>query len=90
MARSTAPGLGYGLIWNSGPLAVVSTPVLASPFFINPVVHVPLQHRCHNIKQQQQNIFLLSIEPEATFMQCKEVGWYQYTFNVTVRREGTF
>lgn len=41
-ARSTAPGLGYGLIWNSGPLAVVSTPVLASPFLIRPVVHVPL------------------------------------------------
>ena len=38
----TAPGLGYGLIWNKGPLAVVSTPVLASPFLSKPVVHVPL------------------------------------------------
>ncbi len=37
-----APGLGYGLIWNSGPVAVVSTPVLASPVCNRPVDHVPL------------------------------------------------
>lgn len=41
-ALSTAPGLGYGRIWNNGPLAVVSTPVFASPFLSKPVDHVPL------------------------------------------------
>ena len=46
---STAPGLGYGLIWNKGPLAVVSTPVLASPFFSKPVVHVPLREKYRSV-----------------------------------------
>ena len=41
--RKTSPGLGYGRCWNSGPFAVVSTPVLASPFSTSPVDHVPLE-----------------------------------------------
>lgn len=41
-ARSTSPGLGYGRCWNSGPDAVMSTPVLASPRVSRPVDQVPL------------------------------------------------
>ena len=41
-ARRTAPGLGYGLIWNKGPEAVVSAPVRASLFWGKPEDQVPL------------------------------------------------
>ena len=43
--RKTSPGLGYGRCWNNGPFAVVSTPVLASPFSTNPDDQVPLQSK---------------------------------------------
>ena len=42
LARSTAPGLGYGRCWKRGPAAVVSAPVLASLRLGSPVDHVPL------------------------------------------------
>lgn len=42
LARSTAPGLGYGRCWNNGPAAVVSAPVFASFRFGRPLDHVPL------------------------------------------------
>lgn len=41
LARSTAPGLGYGRCWKRGPAAVVSAPVLASLRLGSPVDHVP-------------------------------------------------
>ena len=41
MARSTAPGLGYGRCWNSGPDAVESTPDLTSRS--RPADHEPLR-----------------------------------------------
>lgn len=43
LARRMEPGLGYGLIWYSGPVAVVSTPVLASLILPKPVAQVPLK-----------------------------------------------
>ena len=42
LALRIAPGLGYGLIWNSGPLAVASTPVFASSPDVSPVDQEPL------------------------------------------------
>lgn len=42
LARSTAPGDGYGRCWKRGPAAVVSAPVLASFRLGSPVDHVPL------------------------------------------------
>lgn len=42
LARKTAPGLGYGLIWNKGPLAVASTPDFASSPVAKPVDQLPL------------------------------------------------
>lgn len=42
LARSTAPGEGYGRCWKRGPAAVVSAPVLASFLLGSPVDHVPL------------------------------------------------
>jgi len=42
LALRMAPGLGYGLIWNSGPLAVESTPVFASSPDASPVDQEPL------------------------------------------------
>ncbi|MPC41512.1 hypothetical protein E2C01_035107 [Portunus trituberculatus] len=39
LALSTAPGDGYGRIWNSGPLAVTSAPVRASFFCGSPDDH---------------------------------------------------
>lgn len=41
LARSTAPGLGYGRCWKRGPDAVVSAPVLASPFLWSPALQLP-------------------------------------------------
>ena len=38
----TAPGDGYGLTWNSGPLAVVSAPVLTFPSSCRPLAQSPL------------------------------------------------
>ena len=40
--RSTAPGLGYGRCWNSGPDAVTSAPVFAESRVSRPVDHEPL------------------------------------------------
>lgn len=44
LALRMSPGFGYGLIWYNGPLAVVSTPVLASPCTSRPEDHVPLHN----------------------------------------------
>lgn len=44
LALSTAPGLGYGRCWNSGPAAVVSAPVFASLRLGRPLDQDPL-HR---------------------------------------------
>lgn len=49
LARSTAPGLGYGLCWKSGPEAVESTPVLASPDRSRPADQPPLENRRKHI-----------------------------------------
>lgn len=45
LARSTAPGLGYGRCWNRGPAAVVSAPVCASLRLGRPLDQVPLKRQ---------------------------------------------
>lgn len=42
LARSTAPGLGYGRCWKRGPAAVVSAPVFASLRLGRPLDQEPL------------------------------------------------
>lgn len=57
LARSTAPGLGYGRCWNRGPAAVVSAPVFASLRLGRPLDHEPLQKQyfCSSVVTSVRN-----------------------------------
>lgn len=84
LARSTAPGDGYGRCWKRGPAAVVSAPVLASFRLGSPVDQVPL-----GLTESQgvRRGYVGTPQPAKTQEQTKEVARRKAVFSGTVSQE---